>query len=366
MISRSHRALALLATLFVFASASAQEKTAATPPAVAPTASDLVMLTATIQDRKGRHLRGLTQKQFTVFEGKQPLEIKYFSNRDEPLSLGIVLDRSGSMSERIGSSLSKAALKDGLLRFMLMSNEANVYFFGGFNVNAQLFADWTYDSNVFAAALNKVEQMPTKRLTALNDAFAAALEKVSQGPNSKRVLLFFSDGRQDNASLTKHKDLRRMIQQTDVLIYAVVFVDRSALDVDGQVKLDELTSDSGGKAYFVVNEKELEQALTLIAAELRSQYRFGFIPVNSKRAGKWIEVKLKIDHQITSKTVCTCVAAAVIFHPRTGPDKVNANFPAGAAQARSVRRPLPVSKGHCSRILCMLRQLRHDVAICRA
>jgi Ca-activated chloride channel family protein len=188
--------------------------------------------------------QGLTKEAFSVFDDKEPQEITFFSDEDAPVSLGVIFDVSGSMGK---DKITKA--REALKNFIETSHGGDEYFLIGFNSRAQLLLDKTRDAD---ALLTKLTFIQTKGQTALYDACYLGVEKVTRGTHPKRALLVISDG-QDNSSRYTFSELRRMLKESDVLIYAIGITDRgnpSGLDVVGQSILDELASVSGGRAFF--------------------------------------------------------------------------------------------------------------------
>ncbi|MDQ3584300.1 MAG: VWA domain-containing protein [Acidobacteriota bacterium] len=250
--------------------------------------TDLITLNVTLTDIYGRYVTGLSKNAFTVLDDKVPQEITFFSDEDVPVSLGVVFDVSGSMGK---DKVSRA--RDALRHFIETSHAKDEYFLLGFNHRTQLLLDRTRDSD---ALLTKLTFVETKGQTALYDACYLGVEKVMRGTHPKRALLVISDG-QDNSSRYTFSELRRMLKETDVLIYAIAIIDRggSALDVGGQAILDELASVSGGKAFFPDTNAEMNEIFERIAIELRHQYSIGYKPSNFMNDGKWHKIKVKVD-----------------------------------------------------------------------
>jgi Ca-activated chloride channel family protein len=250
--------------------------------------ADLVVLNVTLTDTYGRYVTGISKEAFTVLDDKEPQTITFFSDEDVPVSLGVVFDVSGSMS---GEKISKA--REALRHFIDTSHDNDEYFLIGFNSRAQLLMDKTRNS---AAMLDKLTFVETKGQTALYDACYLGVNRVQRGAHPKRAILVISDG-QDNSSRYTFSELRKMLKESDVLIYAIGIVDKgspSELDVGGQAILDELASVSGGKAFFPTNGAEMNEIFERIAIELRHQYSIGYKPTNFANDGKWHKVKVRV------------------------------------------------------------------------
>jgi Ca-activated chloride channel family protein len=250
--------------------------------------SDLVTLTVTVTDTYGRFVTGLGKNAFSIVDDKTPQEITFFSDEDAPVSLGVVFDVSGSMS---GDKISKA--REALAKFIDTSHSRDEYFLIGFNNRAQLLLDRTRDSD---SLLEKLTFVQTKGQTALYDATYLGVERVSRGTHPKRAILLISDG-QDNSSRYTFTELRRLLKESDVIIYAIGIVDGhddSQLGYTGRAILEEISGVSGGKAFFPSTSAEMNDTFERIALELRTQYSIGFRPTSFANDGKWHKLKIKV------------------------------------------------------------------------
>jgi Ca-activated chloride channel homolog len=250
--------------------------------------ADLVVLNVTLTDTYGRYVTGINKDAFTVLDDKEPQQISFFTDEDVPVSLGVIFDVSGSMS---GDKITKA--REALRHFIDTSHDSDEYFLIGFNSRAQLLMDKTRNSD---ALLDKLTFVQTKGQTALYDACYLGVERVVRGTHPKRAILLISDG-QDNSSRYTFTELRKMLKESDVLIYAIGILDKgspSELDVGGQAILDELASVSGGKAFFPNTGAEMNEIFERIAIELRHQYSIGYKPTNFTNNGRWHRLKVKV------------------------------------------------------------------------
>lgn len=250
---------------------------------------DLVTLTLTVTDYYGRLVSGLTKDAFTIFDDNEEQEITFFSDADAPVSLGILFDISGSMS---GEKIAKA--RNALERFINTSHPNDEYFLIAFNSRAQLLLDRTRDGD---AVLQKLTLVEPKNNTALYDACYLGIERVTRGTHPKKALLIISDG-QDNSSRYNFKEVRRLMKESDVVIYTVGILDgrdsASMEGMQGQAFLDELSSVTGGKSFYPQTNVELDEIFERIALELRHQYTIGYNPKNFQPDGKWHKIKTKV------------------------------------------------------------------------
>lgn len=253
------------------------------------TNTDLITLTVTVTDTYGRFVSGLNKNAFTVLDEKKPQEITFFSDDDSPVSVGVLFDVSGSMS---GDKIKRA--RDALAKFIQTSHNSDEYFLIGFNSRAQLLLDKTRDGN---SVLDKLTFVQTRSNTALYDACYLGVEKVQRGTHPKRALLLISDG-QDNNSRYTFNELRRLLKESDVVLYGVGILSGvdagSPMGMEGQGILDELASVSGGKAFFPRSAAEMDDIFEQIALELRHQYSIGYKPSEFPGDGKWRKIKVRV------------------------------------------------------------------------
>ncbi len=251
---------------------------------------DLVTLTLTVTDYYGRYVSGLTEDAFTIFDDKKKQDIVFFSDTDAPVSIGILFDVSGSMT---GTKIANA--RNALSRFINTSHPRDEYFLIAFNKRAQLLMDRTRDGE---AVLNKLTLVEPKHNTALYDACYLGVERVTRGVHQKKALLIISDG-QDNASRYNFKEVRRLMKESDVVIYSVGILeakDQTTLEgIQGQSYLDELANVTGGKSFYPTSAVEMDEIFERIALELRHQYSIGYVPSNFEPDGEWHKVKVKVN-----------------------------------------------------------------------
>ena len=251
--------------------------------------TDLVTLTLTVTDYYGRFVSGLTKEAFTVIDEGEEQKITFFSDTDAPVSIGVLFDVSGSMT---GEKISKA--RNALGRFINTSHPNDEYFLIAFNSRAQLLLDRTRDGE---AVLRKLTLVEPQKNTALYDAVYLGAERVTRGAHQKKALLIISDG-QDNSSRYNFKEVRRVMKESDVVIYSVGIMDGrdagSLMGIQGQAYLDELSSVTGGKSFYPQTDVELDEIFERIALELRHQYSVGYTPKDFQPDGKWRKLKVKV------------------------------------------------------------------------
>jgi Ca-activated chloride channel family protein len=249
---------------------------------------DLVLVHATVTDSKNRNVQGLTQDRFQLWEDKVEQNIEYFSTEDVPLSVGIILDVSGSMKNNMPPARSAANT------FMRMGDQSDEYFLIVFSDSAQLTQDFTSD---ITRVQGRLLLTAAKGSTALYDALYLGLEKLESADNSRKALLLITDG-QDNHSRYSFSDVKNFVREHDVMIYSIGITDPATLLVSGDIGkgvLEDLASLTGGDAFFPASAGQLPEICARIAAELKNQYVLGYRPRNTAGDGKWRKIKVKVN-----------------------------------------------------------------------
>jgi Ca-activated chloride channel family protein len=279
----------VLLVLSPAASAQRTDKPDRLPPAVNSESisinTDLISLTVTVTEDRGRLVSGLGAEAFEVFEDNVKQQITHFSGADSPISVAVVFDLSGSMSEK---KLEQA--REALRRFIETSHDRDEYSLIGFNQHPRLLADRVRDGDLL---LRQLDGARAGGHTALYDAFAFGLEHVSTGFYSRRAVVVISDG-DDNRSRTSFERVKRMMWESDAIVYAVGISGYALPRQTGDSNLKQLAEASGGRAFFPDDAGRMCKAFEQIALELRSQYSIGYAPANFAADGKWRRVKVRL------------------------------------------------------------------------
>lgn len=300
------------------------------------TGVDLVNVTATVTDASGRFVPGLTKDDFRVFDDDQPQSISHFSSERVPVSLGIVLDTSASMD---GEKMSSA--RDALDRFLfqLLDQDDEVFLYR-FDNEPELIEGWTKDKRRISQSLGRIQP---RGGTALYDTVAEAVQLAQRGHNRKKAVVIISDGNDTNSHIDV-LSLKRLIRQTEVLVYAVG-IDGPGLPTyasygGGQrprqpprvpvpfpfpfppggrrpvpqppqgpsggnprwhnpsedrvnvAALRDITDDSGGRTEIIRQPRDLDPATAGIADELSKQYYLGYAA--GADDGKWHTIRVEV------------------------------------------------------------------------
>jgi Ca-activated chloride channel family protein len=248
---------------------------------------DLVLVPVTITDPMNRLVTGLDKDNFTVFEGKNQQEIKSFSSEDAPVSLGVIFDMSGSMSSKIERA------REAVVEFFKTANPQDEFFMITFADKPEEVSDFT---NSVEDIQGKLVYTVPKGRTALLDAIYLGVSKMRHAKYPKKAMLIISDGG-DNHSRYTEGEIKSMVKEADVLIYAVGIYDHyfpTEEEKLGPALLSEITELTGGRAFTIDNPNDLADVATKIGIELRNQYVLGYRPTNPTRDGKWRKIKVKL------------------------------------------------------------------------
>jgi len=240
----------------------------------------LVSMTVTVSDPLGRFVTGLEKRNFEVFDDGVRQEITHFSDDDAPLTLGIIYDVSGSMGDLTSRSFQT------LRRFFDTSHQDDEYFIIAFNDRARLVQDFTTSPSEI---MSRVIFVKAKGSTALYDGVYLGIEKARQGRHQKKALLIISDG-EENSSRYSGRELREMLKESDVPVYAIGISQLYA----GMGTLQSLSGWSGGMTFAPEDEPQTRDIYTRIALMLRHQYAIGFYPTDTASAVDWHKVRINV------------------------------------------------------------------------
>jgi Ca-activated chloride channel family protein len=287
----------------------------------------LINVTATVTDRTGRFASGLRKEDFLIYEDGKPIEVTHFSADRTPVSLGIVVDTSGSMAGEKWSAAYGAI--DSFLR--TMSDELDEFFLYRFSASPDLVMDWTEDRGRLVGSMSRIHPNGG---TAMYDAAVEAVPMAQSGKNRKKAVVIISDGN-DTSSRVGVSEVKQVVHETEVLVYAVgidgegesTFQGRptppiqqprmpipfpfpgsggrgrmpipqpyprgGATDRVNVMALREITDDSGGRTEIVRDARDLDPAVASIADELTKQYYLGY-PSPGYKDGRWHTIRVEL------------------------------------------------------------------------
>jgi len=248
---------------------------------------DLVMVPVTITDALNRPVTGLERENFQLFENKKPQEIKNFSTEDTPVSVGIILDVSGSMANKLERA------REAVRQFCEASNPQDEFFVITFSDEPRLATDFTERPEEIENALLITQP---KGRTSLLDAIYMGIRRMKNARYPRRALLILSDGG-DNHSRYSEREVKSAVREADILIYAVGTYDRYANTQEellGPELLRSISEVTGGQSYTSTNVGELPQVTRSIGTRLRHQYVLAYRPQTRSRDGKWHKISVKL------------------------------------------------------------------------
>jgi VWFA-related protein len=250
----------------------------------------VVQIPVTVTDPLNRFVTGLEKKDFKLFEDKVEQNVQYFASEDAPISVGLIFDTSGSM----GSKLEKS--RQAVAQFFKTTNPEDEFFLVEFNDRPELVSPFTTSLEEIQ---NKLTFTQSKGRTALLDAVYLGLHTMKKGRNARKALLIISDGG-DNSSRYTESEIKNLVREADVQIYAIGIFEsasgrgRTAEELAGPGLLQEISEQTGGRAFAVENLNELPDIAAKIGIELRNQYLLGYTPSNAARDGKYRKVTVKL------------------------------------------------------------------------
>jgi VWFA-related protein len=252
----------------------------------------LVVLHTTVVDKSGHLVMDLPQKAFTVYENGVSQEIKKFRREDVPVSMGLIVDNSGSMREK------RARVEAAALALVKESNPEDEAFVVNFNDEAFLDLppgeEFTNNVQHMEEALTRID---ARGGTALFDSIRMSIEHArSKGHKDKKVLVVVTDGN-DNQSVITLESLVKLAQQSEVLIYAVGLLgdEERREAAKAQRALKELATATGGEAFFPREVSEVDRIAHQVARDIRSQYIIQYTPKNAAMDGTYRQIKVAVN-----------------------------------------------------------------------
>src|SRR5579875_272596 len=248
----------------------------------------LVVLHASVLDKKGKLITNLNENAFKVFENGQPQHVKLFKREDVPVSLGIIIDDSGSMMTK------RSRVEAAALSMVRESNPQDEVFIVNFNDDAYLDVPFTNDMHKLEQGLARID---SRGSTAMRDAINMSLDYENHdAKKDKKVLLVITDGN-DNASNISLERLVSRANQSDILVYAIgLFSDEEKREAaKARRALNELTSATGGEAFYPKDVNEVDALAVEIAHDIRNQYTIAYSPSIQQLDGSYRQIKVTVD-----------------------------------------------------------------------
>jgi Ca-activated chloride channel family protein len=273
----------LLVIFLLFLAATLVTRAQGRPQTTVKVDVDLVQVFATVTDEFNHYVVGLEPRNFELFEDKVAQKIETFSSEDVPLSVGIILDVSGSMKPNL------VLAKDAAVTFLKLGNPEDEYFLVEFSDRAQVTEDFTSD---ISKLQNHIAFTPSKGMTALFDALYLGLNRVRGGSNPRKFLLVITDGG-ENHSHYSFGQVRDFAREQDVQLYWIQIAGGGGIPTSGTV--GDIVEMTGGRRFFARSPFDLEDICTKIAIEVKNQYVIGYRSSNGNRDGKYRHIRMKVN-----------------------------------------------------------------------
>jgi Ca-activated chloride channel family protein len=245
----------------------------------------LVVLHATVRNAQGELVTGLERNAFAVYENGKPQPITIFRADDIPVSLGLLIDNSGSMRTL------RAQVEAAALALARASNPRDEIFVVNFNDKARIDVPFTSDAGVLEAGIGRVDSIGG---TAMRDAIDMAQRYLdTRATRDRKVLLVITDGI-DNASVATRDRIEKQAEQRDTMIFAVgLFGDQDRV-IQGRHELDQLADRTGGMAYYPGAVDQMGAVAVEIARQIRNQYTIAYAPLNQALDGSYRAIRVAV------------------------------------------------------------------------
>lgn len=249
---------------------------------------NLVVLHTTVLDEKARFVDGLGQSNFRVYEDKVEQKLSLFKREDVPVSMGLVIDNSGSMRDK------RARVNEAALTLVQTSNPSDEAFVVNFNDDFYLDLDKDF-TNSIPELKEALERIDARGSTALYDAIIGSLDHLKKASKDKKVLLVVTDG-EDNISRNSLEKTIKEIQKTNVVIYTIGLLSEESKREAKRAKraLTDIAEASGGVAYFPQDVNQVHDICVQVAHDIRNQYTLGYYPTNMKKDGTYRTVQVQV------------------------------------------------------------------------
>lgn len=275
----------LAIALLLLTGSRADAQAQAPPPYQLSVNVNLVLLHAAVRDRKGAPVSDLGERDFQVYEDGVPQTIRLFRNEDVPVTVGLVVDHSGSMRSKLADVIAAART------FVQSSSPEDEMFVINFNEKVALgLPPGVSFTNRPAELARAISDAPATGQTALYDAVVRAQSRLQAGSREKKVLLVISDGG-DNTSTHTQTDVLNLAGRLSSLVYTIGIFDAEDPDRNPEV-LKRLAQATGGEAYFPKEHAEVVTVCERIAHDIRHQYTLGYVSASAVRPGSWRTIRV--------------------------------------------------------------------------
>jgi Ca-activated chloride channel family protein len=249
---------------------------------------NVVLVPVVVTDAMNHPINGLEKRNFVLSENDEQEEIQYFSAEDSPISVGLLVDVSKSMTDKVDAE------REAVSEFFKNANQEDDYFVVAFSSQPEILTEVTQSIGTIQS---KLGAMVPNGSTALLDAISMAMTRLRSAKYKRRALLIISDGG-DNNSHHKYREIKSLVRDSDVEVYAIGLFDTAFFktyeEFMGKKWLSDITDATGGRTVTVDHVSKMGDAAAAISTEMRSQYVLGYRPSNAVTDGKRRQIKVRV------------------------------------------------------------------------
>ncbi len=249
---------------------------------------NVVLVPVEVTDATNHPVTGLEKQNFVLTEDDERQEIQYFSTEDPPISIGLLLDLSKSMTGKFDAE------RDAVSEFFKNANPEDDYFVVSFSDHPEILAEATQSIGTIQ---EKLAQAVPNGSTAMLDAISVAMNRMHSAKYKRKALLIVSDGG-DNNSSHKYREIKSLVRDSDVQVYSIGLFDTAFFktfeEFMGKKWLSDITDTTGGRTITVDSAAKMAQAAATISTEMRYQYMLGYRPSNIVTDGKRRQIKVHV------------------------------------------------------------------------
>ena len=248
----------------------------------------LVVLHATVVDKNGRLVTNLPQSAFKVYENGVQQQLRLFRREDIPVSMGIIIDNSGSMR------LKRKKVESAALGLVKASNPQDEVFIVNFNDDAYLDVPFTSDIKKMEEGLARID---SRGGTAMRDAISMSIDEMkAKAKKDKKIIFLVTDGNDNTSAITLER-LVEKVRQSEILVYALALLNEEDRGEAKKAKraLEALAAASGGTVYYPKDLVDVEKLALDVAHEIRNQYVLAYSPLNAVLDGSFRQICVTVD-----------------------------------------------------------------------
>ncbi|MBZ5631893.1 MAG: VWA domain-containing protein [Acidobacteriia bacterium] len=256
-----------------------------------------VTLHVSVLDKSGKLITNIPKSAFKVYEDNVEQPIKLFRREDVPVSMGILVDNSGSMNDK------RARVAAAALALVKASNPDDEVFIVNFNDDPYLDQSFTHDAKKLEEALSRID---ARGGTAMRNAISGAIDYMKTDAKlDKKVIVVVTDGNDNSSGETTLEQLLRKVRDSGILVYSIGLLSEEEAREARAAKraLNSLAETSAGAAYYPKDLAEVEKLTPEIAHEIRNQYTIAYSPLNENLDGSFRKIKVELSGQYKGATV---------------------------------------------------------------